>query len=52
MRIIAVKDLESTFQRIDGRGYKAYKEIQGQSFSFDGFDLVIEHVQGEGGPLL
>jgi predicted ABC-class ATPase len=47
MRIIAVKDLESTLQRIDGRGYKAYKEIQGQSFSFDGFDLVVEHVQGD-----
>jgi predicted ABC-class ATPase len=42
-----VKDLESILLRIDGRGYKAYKEIQGRRFSFDGFDLVVEHVQGD-----
>jgi predicted ABC-class ATPase len=47
MRIFAVKDLESTLHRIDGRGYKAYKEIQGRRFSFDGFELVVEHVQGD-----
>jgi predicted ABC-class ATPase len=47
MRTFAVKDLESTLHRIDGRGYKAYKEIQGKCFSFDGFDLVVEHVQGD-----
>ena len=42
-----MKKLDSILQRIDGRGYKAYKEIQGRSFSFDGFDLVVEHVQGD-----
>jgi predicted ABC-class ATPase len=42
-----VKDLESILHRIDGRGYKAYKEIQGRRFSFDGFELVVEHVQGD-----
>jgi predicted ABC-class ATPase len=42
-----VKNLESILHRIDGRGYKAYKEIQGGRFSFDGFELVVEHVQGD-----
>lgn len=42
-----MRDLDSILHRIDGRGYKAYKEIQGRCFSFDGFDLVVEHVQGD-----
>ena len=42
-----MRDLESTLHRIDGRGYKAYKEIQGRRFSFAGFELVVEHVQGD-----
>jgi predicted ABC-class ATPase len=42
-----VKQLESILHRIDGRGYKAYKEIQGRRFSYDGFELVVEHVQGD-----
>ena len=42
-----MKDLDSILHRIDGRGYKAYKEIQGRRFSYDGFDLVVEHVQGD-----
>ncbi|MCG6949663.1 MAG: ABC-ATPase domain-containing protein [Acidobacteria bacterium] len=42
-----MKQLESILLRIDGRGYKAYKEVQGRLFSFDGFDLVVEHVQGD-----
>ena len=42
-----MKDLESILRRIDGRGYKAYKEIQGRKFSFDGFELLVEHVQGD-----
>jgi len=42
-----VKDLESILRRIDGRGYKAYKEIQGQRFSYECFELVVEHVQGD-----
>ncbi len=46
-RDLQVRDLDSILNRIDGRGYKAYKEIQGQCFSFDGFNLVVEHVQGD-----
>jgi predicted ABC-class ATPase len=42
-----MKDLESILHRIDGRGYKAYKEIEGRRFSFDVFDLAVEHVQGD-----
>jgi len=42
-----MRDLASTLRRIDGRGYKAYKEIQGRRFSSDGFELVVEHVQGD-----
>jgi predicted ABC-class ATPase len=42
-----VKHLESTLLRIDGRGYKAYKEIQGRTFSYPDFDLTVEHVQGD-----
>jgi predicted ABC-class ATPase len=44
---VQVKKLESTLHRIDGRGYKAYKEIQGRRFSYDDFELVVEHVQGD-----
>ena len=47
MRTFAVKDLESTLHRIDGRGYKAYKEIQGRRFSYERFELIVEHVQGD-----
>jgi predicted ABC-class ATPase len=42
-----MKNLESILHRIDGRGYKAYKEIQGRRFSYDGFELAVEHVQGD-----
>jgi predicted ABC-class ATPase len=42
-----VKSLESILHRIDGRGYKAYKEIQDRSFSYPGFELVVDHVQGD-----
>ena len=39
-------DLRRTLQRIDGRGYKAYKDIQGR-YQFDGYELAIDHVQGD-----
>jgi predicted ABC-class ATPase len=32
---------------MDGRGYKAYKNLQGQSFPFGLFQLTFEHVQGD-----
>ena len=38
--------LRRTLQRIDGRGYRAYKEIQG-SYEMGGLGLHIDHVQGD-----
>ncbi|MGA1795510.1 MAG: ABC-ATPase domain-containing protein [bacterium] len=40
------EDLRRILARIDGRGYKAYKEIRG-AYSFPGFSLFIDHVQGD-----
>jgi len=40
------EDLQRLLRRIDGRGYKAYKEIQGR-YEFPGFTLSIDHVQGD-----
>lgn len=39
-------DLKQNLARIDGRGYKAYKDIQG-SYDFGWFTLYIDHVQGD-----
>lgn len=39
-------DLKRELQRIDGRGYKSYKDLEGQ-YDFDSFVLSIDHVQGD-----
>lgn len=39
-------ELRQTLTRIDGRGYKAYKDIEGQ-YDFTGGTLYIDHVQGD-----
>ena len=39
-------DLHATLLRIDGRGYKAYRDIKG-AYAFGGFTLFIDHVQGD-----
>ena len=41
-----MEKLRSTLNRIDGRGYKAYKDIEGL-YSFPGYTLSIDHVQGD-----
>lgn len=41
-----IEHLRRTLARIDGRGYKAYKDIQG-SYDFGGLVLHIDHVQGD-----
>jgi predicted ABC-class ATPase len=41
-----VEALRHTITRIDGRGYKAYKEIEG-SWSFPKLSLYIDHVQAD-----
>ncbi|MEF8792057.1 ABC-ATPase domain-containing protein [Thiohalorhabdus sp.] len=40
------KRLEEILNRIDGKGYKAYKDIQG-SFDFERFRLQVDHVQAD-----
>lgn len=40
------QDLEKTLDRIDGRGYKAYKDIQGQ-YRWKDYTLSIDYVQGD-----
>jgi predicted ABC-class ATPase len=39
-------DLRHTLRRIDGRGYKAYRDIRG-AFAFEGLTLYVDHVQGD-----
>ncbi|MDY6955138.1 MAG: ABC-ATPase domain-containing protein [Thermodesulfobacteriota bacterium] len=38
--------LQVTLSRMDGKGYKAYKEIEG-SYDFGLFSLHVDHVQGD-----
>lgn len=40
------ENLRSTLLQLDGRGYKAYKEIEG-SYQFPDFTLIIDRVQGD-----
>ncbi|MFP4173427.1 MAG: ABC-ATPase domain-containing protein [Candidatus Hydrogenedentota bacterium] len=40
-------DLRKTLQRIDGKGYKAYKDIAGSYDFGDGLSLFIDYVQGD-----
>jgi predicted ABC-class ATPase len=42
----AKEDLKKIIARINGKGYKAYKEIQGD-YDFGDFILYIDHVQGD-----
>ena len=39
-------ELREILRRIDGRGYKAYKEVEG-AWRFDRFVLRIDHAQGD-----
>ncbi len=41
-----MRDLARTLERIDGRGYKAYKDIAGRH-PFDRFTLHVDHVQAD-----
>ncbi len=42
-----VQALRQALRRLDGRGYRAYKELQGKRFEFVAFALVFDHVQGD-----
>jgi len=41
-----LKRLKQILSRIDGKGYKAYKDIQGE-YRFPRFQLMIDYVQGD-----
>lgn len=41
-----LNDLKRELEKIDGRGYKAYKDLEGQ-YNFNTFILSIDHVQGD-----
>ncbi len=41
-----MKRLRELLQQLDGRGYKAYKQLKGR-YRFDNFQLSIDHVQGD-----
>ena len=38
--------LRTMLQRLEGKSYKAYKDIKGR-YSFDSYSLIIDHVQGD-----
>ncbi|CCQ49035.1 ABC-ATPase domain-containing protein [Crocosphaera watsonii] len=40
------QDLYNTLIRLDGKNYKAYKDIKA-NYQFPKFDLIIEHIQGD-----
>lgn len=44
--MLTQQDLNHTLKRIDGRGYKAYKDLQG-IYAFDDFTLYVDYVQGD-----
>lgn len=41
-----MKDLQQKLRQIDGKSYKAYKDIQG-SYGFQSYSLAIDYVQGD-----
>jgi predicted ABC-class ATPase len=46
LRVIEVEKLQSILRRIDGKGYKAYKDISG-AYPFPSYKLHIDYVQGD-----
>jgi predicted ABC-class ATPase len=42
-----MRELESLLTGLGGRGYKAYKQIQGRRFRHRSFELVVDHIQGD-----
>lgn len=41
-----MKKLQQHLKQMDGKSYKAYKQIQG-TYSFERYDLMIDYVQGD-----
>jgi len=47
MKIQMPSVLKERIKKLKGRGYKAYKELQGCVFKFAPLDVCFEHVQGD-----
>lgn len=43
----SANDLTRELHRINGKSYKAYKDLQGQQYEFEDFTLTIDYVQGD-----
>lgn len=41
-----METLKNSLSRIEGRGYKSYKQIEGK-YTFPGYQLFIDHAQGD-----
>ena len=41
-----LNDLKRDMYKIDGKGYKSYKALEGQ-YDFNDYVLAIDHVQGD-----
>lgn len=44
--MLTKEDLRLMLRSIDGRGYKAYKDIKNE-YEMEGFSLLVDHVQGD-----
>ena len=42
----SAEDLKNALRRINGKSYRAYKDISG-SYQFPGWQLFIDYVQGD-----
>ncbi len=42
----SAEDLKRTLKRIDGKGYKAYKDIE-ETYDFGNYIIILDHVQGD-----
>jgi predicted ABC-class ATPase len=47
MKMQSKEELKNTFKNINGRGYKAYKQIQSNWYDFGYYKLGIPYVQGD-----
>ncbi len=47
MNLEIPSNLREEILSLDGRGYKAYKNLQGKSFHYGSFTVKFEHVQGD-----
>ncbi len=42
-----MKKLKAILHKIDNKGYKAYKQLQGKEFFLNGIRIYVSHVQGD-----